>query len=103
MGLIPFRSNELTRNSNPLKAREYLAAGLPVVSTAIPEVEMLGLCRVAADAESFVRQVAAALEDPGPGRARSEAMRRETWEARLDEVRGHLAGLGHGAPGRAGR
>jgi glycosyltransferase involved in cell wall biosynthesis len=31
-----FPVNQATLNSNPLKAREYLAAGLPVVSTSIP-------------------------------------------------------------------
>ena len=34
---MPFVKNELTENANPLKLREYLAAGLPVVSTDIPE------------------------------------------------------------------
>ena len=41
VALMPFRVNELTLNANPLKAREYLAAGLQVVSTAIPEVEAI--------------------------------------------------------------
>jgi glycosyltransferase involved in cell wall biosynthesis len=31
--LLPFRINAMTRNVNPIKLREYLAAGLPVVST----------------------------------------------------------------------
>lgn len=33
LGLIPFRYNELTRGVNPNKLYEYLAAGLPVVTT----------------------------------------------------------------------
>ncbi|MEJ7576979.1 MAG: glycosyltransferase [Pyrinomonadaceae bacterium] len=91
VALMPFRINELTLNANPLKVREYLAAGLPVVSTAIPEVEVLGLCRIAADSDNFVTEVEAALADPGPSEARSEAIRGESWEARLDEIRRHLA------------
>ncbi|HEX6622975.1 MAG TPA: glycosyltransferase, partial [Pyrinomonadaceae bacterium] len=63
VALMPFRINELTLNANPLKVREYLAAGLPVVSTAIPEVEILGQCRIGRDRESFVAQVGAALRD----------------------------------------
>ncbi|MDY0169842.1 MAG: glycosyltransferase [Thermoguttaceae bacterium] len=39
VGLIPFKLNALTRAVNPIKLREYLAAGLPVVSTPLPEVE----------------------------------------------------------------
>jgi glycosyltransferase involved in cell wall biosynthesis len=91
VALMPFRINELTLNANPLKVREYLAAGLPVVSTAIPEVEILGQCRIGRDAESFMREVEAALADPGPSVARSEAIRGESWAARIDEIRRHMA------------
>lgn len=92
LALMPFRVNELTLNANPLKVREYLAAGLPVVSTPIPEVEVLGLCRIADGPEETIREIEAALaEGAGPSRERSEAVRGESWEARLDEIRGHLA------------
>lgn len=40
VGLIPFKINDLTRAVNPIKLREYLAAGLPVVSTPLPEVKL---------------------------------------------------------------
>jgi hypothetical protein len=84
---MPFHVNELTLNANPLKAREYLAAGLQVVSTAIPEVEAIGRCRIGRDRESFLSEVEQALLDPGPSVERSEAMRAESWEARLDKIR----------------
>jgi hypothetical protein len=35
---IPFQNNKLTHAVNPLKLREYLAAGLPTLSTPLPEV-----------------------------------------------------------------
>ena len=89
--LMPFRINELTLNANPLKVREYLAAGLPVVSTPIPEVEVLGLCRIAEGAQATIREIEEALRDPGPSIARSDQVRGESWEARLDEIRAHLA------------
>ncbi len=93
VALMPFRINELTLNANPLKVREYLAAGLPVVSTAIPEVEVLGLCRIGRDPESFVNEIKEALRNPGPDITRSEAIRHESWDARVDEIRMHLAAL----------
>ncbi len=96
VGLIPFPISEVTLNANPLKAREYLAAGLPVISTAIPEVAVLPHCRMAGDVDAFLREVGAALADPGPKRSRSESMRGESWQARLDEVRGHMAALSLG-------
>ena len=41
-GIVPFRMNALTQSVNPIKLREYAAAGLPVVSAALPEVERAG-------------------------------------------------------------
>jgi glycosyltransferase involved in cell wall biosynthesis len=94
VALNPFVVNELTLNANPLKVREYLAAGLPVVSTPIPEVEVLGLCRIGRDRESFIREIETALANPGPSVEMSEAIRSESWEARLDEVRHYLVANG---------
>jgi glycosyltransferase involved in cell wall biosynthesis len=93
VALNPFRINELTLNANPLKVREYLAAGLPVVSTAIPEVMKLNQCRIGADYQSFIREVEFALTEPGPSSERSNAIRSESWEARIDEIRDHMAAL----------
>ena len=86
VALIPFPVSEVTLNANPLKAREYLAAGLPVVSTAIPEVEVLDQCLIGKDPEDFVRQINVALENPGPRWDRSETMRSESWEARVETI-----------------
>lgn len=36
--LIPFKINKLTESVNPIKMYEYLSAGKPIVSTALPEV-----------------------------------------------------------------
>jgi glycosyltransferase involved in cell wall biosynthesis len=90
VALMPFRINELTLNSNPLKVREYLAAGLPVVSTAIPEVEVLGLCAIGRDHDSFIRAVETALLIPGPTKERSDSIRSHSWEARLAEIARHI-------------
>jgi glycosyltransferase involved in cell wall biosynthesis len=91
VALMPFKINELTLNANPLKVREYLAAGLPVVSSDIPEVTQLGLCRIARSSEDFPAQVAAALqESPGPNKERAEKIYPESWEARVEELRVHV-------------
>lgn len=39
VGLIPFIDNQFTRAINPLKLYEYLAVGLPIVATRLPELE----------------------------------------------------------------
>ena len=89
VGLIPHKVNELTLNMNPIKLREYLSAGLPVVSTALPEVEAYARhCVIARDHEEFERGVVAALRDDSPEtrRRRSDAMTSETWERRVAEI-----------------
>jgi glycosyltransferase involved in cell wall biosynthesis len=88
VALNPFAINELTLAANPLKVREYLAAGVPVVSTAIPEVEVLGTCRIGHDAADFIRQIELSLGEPREQRSeRSASVRHESWEARVDELR----------------
>src|SRR5262249_2078386 len=85
VGIIPFRIDELTVRANPLKLREYLAAGLPVVSSDLPEVrKYAGLVRLAAGPEGFVDAIEGLLAERTEARARArvEAMRQESWEAR---------------------
>jgi hypothetical protein len=74
---------------NPLKLREYLSAGVPVVSTPVPEVVRYAhMCRIAATPDEFVAAIDAALAEATPAarRARSDAMTQETWSARVAEV-----------------
>jgi glycosyltransferase involved in cell wall biosynthesis len=89
VGIIPFRTNALTVRANPLKLREYLAAGLPVVATALPEVaRYAGLVHLADGAEAFIAGVEAALGErtEALARRRMEAMRSEGWTARVEEM-----------------
>ena len=39
VAIIPYRLNRQVANANPLKLREYLATGKPVVSVRNPEIE----------------------------------------------------------------
>lgn len=89
VGIIPFKVNALTLRANPLKLREYLAAGLPVVAADLPEVRKYhGMVRIASDPGSLVDEVQAALGESSEARARerAEAMRAESWEARVEEL-----------------
>jgi len=89
VGLIPFRMNELTLCVNPLKLREYLAAGLPVVSTPLPEVvRYQGVVHIAVTKEGFLQEIEAALNERSveQDRRRVEMMRHEGWEARVEHM-----------------
>jgi glycosyltransferase involved in cell wall biosynthesis len=83
VGTIPFDINPLTRATNPVKVYEYLALGLPVVATAIPEVVRLGrLVYSAGDPESFLTQIERALQEDSSERrgVRRGFARRHSWE-----------------------
>jgi glycosyltransferase involved in cell wall biosynthesis len=89
VGIIPYRIDTRMTFVNPLKLREYLSAGLPVVSTPVPEVtRYANLCRIARDRAEFVAAIEQALGEDSPAarRARSKAMESETWQARVAEV-----------------
>jgi len=93
VGIIPFRKSDLTLRANPLKLREYLAAGLPVVSTSLPEVARYGgLVHLAEGTDGFTQAIARALGERSPAsdRARAAAMEAESWEARVAEIEGHI-------------
>jgi beta-glucosidase/6-phospho-beta-glucosidase/beta-galactosidase/glycosyltransferase involved in cell wall biosynthesis len=56
VALMPFALNEATRSISPTKTLEYLAAGLPVVSTPVRDVvdEYSTVVHIAADADAFI-------------------------------------------------
>jgi glycosyltransferase involved in cell wall biosynthesis len=89
VGIIPYRIDERMEYVNPLKLREYLSAGLPVVATPVPEIKRCGAqCRVAGDPQEFIAAVGEALAEMSTETraARSAAMQNETWSARVAAV-----------------
>ena len=103
VAITPFRRNALALAANPLKAREYVAAGLPNVCTDLPELHRIPGCTVTTTAEAFVGAVGEALRHGGPDPARSAMVRGESWEARVDELSALVAAAeaGWGARERA--
>ena len=87
VALNPFVMNELTRNVNPLKVREYLAAGLEVVSTDIQEVRVLPHCLIGENHADFIAKTEEILQNPQPREEVSDAIRHESWDAKVDELR----------------
>ena len=93
--IVPLRQNEQVRHSNPLKVREYLAMGKPVVSVRIPEVERFADCiGIARTHEEFLAQIEDALKTDSEDKraARRKAVAGMTWEARVDEALGIVHG-----------
>ncbi len=79
VALMPFAINDATRFISPTKTPEYLAGGLPVVSTPIADVIRhygdAAAVAIAADAPAFVAACEAALALPREGAWRDEADR----------------------------
>ncbi len=89
MGLIPFQVNEITRATSPIKLYEYLAAGVPVVSAPLPEVEGFEGVITASSTEEFLEGIRLALEVSNePERVhRLQAQGRDNqWKARAELI-----------------
>jgi glycosyltransferase involved in cell wall biosynthesis len=99
--IVPFRTTELTRSVNPIKLREYAAAGLPVVSTDLPEVRKCGdIAACASSVEEWdaaLRRAVASGADAGERRRQSARVRDADWSGVCER----LSALVHDA--RAGR
>ena len=93
VALMPFALNEATRSISPTKTLEYLAAGLPVVSTRIADVvaDHADVVELADDAASFAAACRRALDhDPAAHAERVASLLHERqWDTiatRMDSI-----------------
>lgn len=85
--LLPYVRDELAESLNPLKLKEYLTTGLPVVATAMPEVEKLGrYVSVVRDLDECADAIRRALETQGEMSPERQAfLRGESWDAKAEQ------------------
>ncbi|MDF1500223.1 MAG: glycosyltransferase [Anaerolineales bacterium] len=94
--LIPFKLNNLTNATDPVKFYEYLAFGKPIVATALPELPSDHiLVRKTEDPDSFVTEIEVALSEDNDELkiARRDFASRNTWRARGELILERLPGL----------
>ncbi|MDP2808039.1 MAG: glycosyltransferase, partial [bacterium] len=89
VGLIPMKLNDLTKCVNPLKLKEYLAAGLPVISARLPEVQAYqDVVEFAGTAGELVSAVEKLLAKDRM-KIKYELSRRvaqESWDSKVEEI-----------------
>ena len=92
VALMPFAMNESTRFISPTKTPEYLAAGLPVVSTPIRDVVRpygeKNLVHIASTAEEFVAACEKALAEDSSARLQTadEFLSHNSWDKTFGEM-----------------
>lgn len=90
LGIIPYQmSKELMIATNPVKFREMLALGIPVVVTDMDEVKAYkDVCWVAENREEFSKSIFEALGPEGKKRVElaSSLAAKETWQERVMQI-----------------
>ncbi len=85
VAIIPFKVNALTEDTNPIKVYEYLAAGKPVVSTPLPEVQALGAVEIGRDSREFIALIDGLLQGElaTNTQSRLRLAQENSWEKRV--------------------
>ena len=85
---MPFALNDSTRFISPTKTPEYLSAGLPIISTAIRDVERpygaLGLAKIVHSADEFIAAAERAMTSGTCLKCRARAdefLRSSSWDS----------------------
>jgi glycosyltransferase involved in cell wall biosynthesis len=88
VAVLPTLINDYTRAMFPMKFFEYLAAGLPVVSTSLPSlVEYSHLFHRANSPDEFLQAIDQLLKKPKSERSvQLETIANQNWDERLDKM-----------------
>jgi glycosyltransferase involved in cell wall biosynthesis len=80
--LMPFNKSQLTEAFNPLKLKEYLCCGKPIVSVDLPAMASSGdYVYIAKNAEDFIQGIEFSLNDKGHA-LRQNSVRNDSWDSR---------------------
>jgi uncharacterized SAM-binding protein YcdF (DUF218 family)/glycosyltransferase involved in cell wall biosynthesis len=107
VGIVPYVLSDYTANVYPTKLNEYLAMGIPVVTTDLPEIRRFNAqygpqAIVAGNADQFVGALKAALQTSTDAerRVRIETARANSWHARIAEMSALIEGVLEARRGR---
>ncbi|MBI3324861.1 MAG: YdcF family protein [Candidatus Omnitrophica bacterium] len=90
VGIVPYRLSEYTAHVYPTKLNEYLAMGIPVIATDLPEIQRFNAAHgdvvaVARDPNEFVKAIREALVDRSSESVtrRIDVARENSWTSRI--------------------
>lgn len=91
--IMPWNDSDWIKACNPIKLKEYLAVGRPIVTTDFAALDRWrDLVEVAAGAEAFAAAIEAATGQPVDLDERLKRLAGESWEAKADILARRLAG-----------
>lgn len=94
VSLLPFRQGADMDASNPLKMREYFAAGTPVAATRFKALKRYEqLVRVSDNEEDFTQAIEKALHDKQYNQLRRDFVAHESWDAQAAKIESVIATL----------
>lgn len=94
VSLLPFRQGPDMDASNPLKLREYFAAGTPIAATRFKALKRYqALVRVAETEAEFPAAIETALHDRKHNSLRRDFVATESWDAQAARIENILATL----------
>ena len=92
--IMPWNNSEWIQACNPIKLKEYLATGRPVVTTDFPALgRYRDLVHVANDASTFATAIRWALDEPYDAEKARARVATEGWDAKADFLGEALADL----------
>ena len=101
--IMPWNSSDWIKACNPIKLKEYLAVGRPVVTTDFAALDgYRDLVRTARGPQEFARQIQSALHQPYDVDASRERVQAESWDAKAGLVASTILDLGLRFQPRAG-
>jgi len=91
VGILPFKNNAQIQACNPLKLREYLAAGQPIVSTRYPAIsDYSSLVNIAEESPlSFSNKIEQAYlaNKKGDSLLRQASVKQESWQQKAKQLK----------------
>ncbi|GAA4828611.1 glycosyltransferase [Paenibacillus vulneris] len=89
VAMIPFKLNDITLNTSPVKVYEYMAGGKLTIASNMPEINNMSAVLIASSVEDFDKKLKLALtrlKDPFLRDEMQRIAQANTWNDRIREV-----------------